>query len=74
VASKASRTKPSGRSASAPEDVGTFLASLDHPFKQEILAIRQVILSADPSITEEIKSHYLGCPTDMLASTSAAMV
>jgi hypothetical protein len=55
MASKAPRTKPSGRSASASEDVEIFLASLDHPFKQEILAIRQVILGADPSIAEEIK-------------------
>jgi hypothetical protein len=55
VATKASRTQPTKRSASAPENVETFLASLDHPFKQEILALRQVILSADPSIAEGIK-------------------
>jgi hypothetical protein len=57
VASKASSTKPTKRSASAPENVETFLASLDHPFKQEILALRQVILGADPSIAEAIKWH-----------------
>jgi hypothetical protein len=55
VASKASSTKPTNRSASAPENVETFLASLDHPFKQEILALRQIILDADPSIAEDIK-------------------
>ena len=41
--------------ASAPEDVETFLASLEHPFKKEILAVRQIILSADPGIAEGIK-------------------
>lgn len=47
MASKASSTQP--------EDVEAFLASLDHPFKQEILAIREVILGADPGIAEGIK-------------------
>jgi hypothetical protein len=55
VASKDSSPKPTKRSASAPENVETFLASLDHPFKPEILALRQVILGADPSIAEGIK-------------------
>jgi hypothetical protein len=55
VASKASSTKPTKRNASAPENVETFLASLDHPFKQEILALRQIFLGADPSIAEGIK-------------------
>jgi hypothetical protein len=55
VAAKASRTQPAKRSASVPENVETFLASLDHPFKQEILALKQVILGADPSIAEGIK-------------------
>jgi len=54
MASKVS-TKTTKRSASAPEDVETFLASLEHPFKQEILAIRQIILGADPGIAEGIK-------------------
>ena len=36
-------------------DVETFLAGLEHPFKPEILALRRVILAADPSITEGIK-------------------
>ena len=55
MAPKASSTKPTKRGASAPETVEGFLASLDHPFKQEILAIRQVILGADPAIAEGIK-------------------
>lgn len=52
---KASSNKPATRGASAPDEVETFLASLDHPFKQEILAIRQIILGADPGIAEGIK-------------------
>ena len=32
-----------------------FLASLDHPFLREILALREIILGADPSIVEGIK-------------------
>jgi hypothetical protein len=55
VAAKASSTQPPKRSASAPENVETFLASLDHPFKPEILALRQIILGVDPSIAEGIK-------------------
>jgi hypothetical protein len=40
---------------SAPEDVEAFLASLDHPHEQEILALRRIILGADPRIGEGIK-------------------
>jgi hypothetical protein len=50
-----STRSPAKHSASASENVDAFLASLDHPFKQEILALRQVILAADPSIAEGIK-------------------
>ncbi|HEU5102081.1 MAG TPA: DUF1801 domain-containing protein [Roseiflexaceae bacterium] len=42
-------------SAAKAQDVEAFLASLDHPFKQEILVLRRVILGADPSIAESIK-------------------
>jgi hypothetical protein len=52
---KASSPKPTKRRASTPEDVETFLASLEHPFKPELLALRQLILGADPSIAEGIK-------------------
>lgn len=55
MASKASSTKATKRSASAPENVESFLASLEHPFKAEIVALRQIILGADPGITEGIK-------------------
>jgi hypothetical protein len=53
--SGAPRGKSASRGTSAPEDVETFLAALDHPFKAEILAVRETILGADPSIGEEIK-------------------
>jgi hypothetical protein len=46
---------PTRRSASASESVETFVASLDHPFEREILALREIILGADPRIGEGIK-------------------
>lgn len=55
MASKASSRKATKRSASEPESVESFLASLEHPFKEEILALRQLILGADPGIAEGIK-------------------
>jgi hypothetical protein len=55
VAAKGSSPQPTKRRDSAPESVETFLAALDHPFKPAILAIRQIILAADPSIAEGIK-------------------
>jgi len=50
----ASSTKPTTRPA-ALESVETFLESLDHPFKKEILALRRTILAADKGIAEGIK-------------------
>ena len=47
--------KPAKGSAAADESVETFLAALDHPSKQEILALRRIILDADPTIAEGIK-------------------
>lgn len=38
-----------------PDDVESFLAALDHPHKAEILALRRIILGADPAIAEGIK-------------------
>ncbi len=55
LTSKPPGKKPPKRSASAPEGVETFLASLDHPRKPEVLALRQIILGADPGIAEGIK-------------------
>jgi len=43
------------RSRPRPESVETFLEALDHPHKPEILALRQIILAADPRIGEGIK-------------------
>ncbi len=43
------------RSASAPESVESFLEALDHPHKPTILALRRIILAADPRIGEEVK-------------------
>lgn len=41
--------------ASGSEEVETFLAALDHPRKPEILALRELILGADPRIAEGVK-------------------
>lgn len=35
--------------------VEDFIAALDHPYKPEIVELRQIILGADPRIGEEIK-------------------
>lgn len=43
------------KNKSALPTVDEFLATLDHPAKAEILALRQLILAADPRIGEGIK-------------------
>ena len=48
-------TRSSGRGPAAARSVEAFLAALEHPHKPEILALRQVILAADPRISEGIK-------------------
>ena len=35
--------------------VHTFISALDHPHKDAIVALRQLLLSADPAISEEVK-------------------
>jgi len=40
---------------SGSEEVEVFLASLEHPRKPVILALRQLILDADPRIAEGVK-------------------
>ena len=55
MASKMTSKKRVKRSAAAEDGVEPFLAALEHPSKPEILALRQIILGADPSITEGIK-------------------
>lgn len=47
-AATAAATAPTG-------DVEAFLGALDHPRLAEIRALREIILGADPSITESIK-------------------
>ena len=42
-------------SSPAAESVDTFIAALDHPYEREILALREIILGADPRIGEGIK-------------------
>lgn len=37
------------------QSVENFLITLEHPHKPEIMALRQIILAADPAITEAIK-------------------
>jgi hypothetical protein len=36
-------------------DVSTFMSTLDHPLKSGIEAVRQLVLSADPRLREQIK-------------------
>lgn len=35
--------------------VETFMATLEHPFKAEIAAVRAIVLAADPRVRERIK-------------------
>ena len=41
--------------ASTSGSTESYLAALDHPLKQEIIAIREIILTTDPRISENIK-------------------
>ena len=47
--------KPSETIAATPETVETFLAAFDHAAKQEVIALRRIILDVDASIAEGIK-------------------
>jgi hypothetical protein len=51
--------KPRGAAKAPPPDssaaVETFMAALEHPFKAEIGLLREILLGADPAITEGIK-------------------
>jgi hypothetical protein len=51
MASKTARATPER----GTQEVESFLAALDHARKQEIIALRRVILGADPHIGEGIK-------------------
>lgn len=55
AAKKSAPKRTTKRAAAAPESVDAFLATLDHPHKPEILAVRNAILDADPTIAEGIK-------------------
>lgn len=37
------------------EEVNEFMVSLDHPFKAEVQAVRDIIKNVNPAITEQIK-------------------
>ncbi|MCA9255871.1 MAG: DUF1801 domain-containing protein [Phycisphaerales bacterium] len=53
---KVSKKKsPSTRGAPAPDDVDAFMRDLDHPLKNEMEALRRIILGASPTITEGVK-------------------
>ena len=52
---KSSDTTTKKTGDATPESVDSFLAALNHPRTQEILALRQLILDADPGIEEGIK-------------------
>ena len=41
--------------ASEPEKVDAYMADLKHPLKNVVTELRKIVLSADPSIGEEIK-------------------
>lgn len=53
MAEQTTGSKPS--KLSGPQSVARFLETLDHPLKQEVVALRQIILDADPQISEAIK-------------------
>jgi hypothetical protein len=55
---KSPKVRPTGDASPAANDVSevdAFLALLKHPRKREILALRSIILGADPAISEGIK-------------------
>jgi hypothetical protein len=55
MASSTSKTKPAKKMQSSVQSVETFLTRFDSALKPEVLALRQIILDVDPSITEQIK-------------------
>ncbi|WP_437618624.1 DUF1801 domain-containing protein [Sorangium sp. So ce1151] len=63
-AQKGSPTREATGAPAAPSDPGeaqenpavvAFLRELDHPLKEEVVALRQIILGVSPAIREEIK-------------------
>ncbi len=47
----AAKKKPANKT----EEVDAFMETLDHPFKAEVQAVRDIIKGVHPGITEEIK-------------------
>lgn len=41
--------------AKAPPSVDAFMAGLDHPMKPVLARLREIVLGADPAITEQVK-------------------
>ena len=46
---------PKKSSPSGTDEVNAFMATLEHPHKAEIQALREILLAAHPTITEGIK-------------------
>lgn len=47
--------KRADKSGKAAPTVASFVAALEHPLKSEVVALRKLVLSLDPSISEEVK-------------------
>jgi hypothetical protein len=54
---------------SSEQDVHQFIASFEHPFRDEVLALREIILHADPAIAEGIKWNSLSFRTSEYFAT-----
>lgn len=46
---------PKKKALTGTETVDAFMAALDHPFKAEVQAVREIIKGVHPGITEQIK-------------------
>jgi len=55
MTSKKTKPAPHSTPADSTAAVDDFMRTLDHPFKREVEAVRQLILGVDPSIAEGIK-------------------
>lgn len=44
-----------GRGLGGTREVDAFMAALDHPFKAEVQAVREIILNVSPNIVEQVK-------------------
>jgi hypothetical protein len=49
------RTRKSKPPVNKTEEVNIFMETLDHPFKAEVQAVRDIIKNVNPAITEQIK-------------------